>query len=585
MFIRVLFLGSGFLLLFSCVEPLRTNEVDITLTDFNPKEAKVGSEITISGTQLKLTEGTSRVMVFFGDERAKFVSLSQTALVVEVPEIAEGLYDLRVEGSGTEELENDVVNMWDVKHVFEDKFKVIPVGEEDDDDEEEELTPSTLDTSTQTVDRLVLEAGRSPELVARASADHVRGFLEATGSIFSSQLGVSAGDFESYVRSLTHDIAVYRYEYKTTYLEEDLVVSGVISVPLTAGNYPILSHQNHTITSNRDAPSVVLDNHSKVISAPADLLQVPSQAVAALSSSLLSVYMAMAGLVVVIPDYIGFGSSRDKFHPYYLRDPTARTVVDGILAAHELVDVLDDTIDSIQIDASKDLYLMGYSQGGFSTIAVQRFLRKTESGNLDLKMAVAGAGGYDLSFVGRDILARDMYTGPAFLAYLFLSYFKRYNLSEGDDPFLVTDLFQEPYASKLESLFDPTLNLSIAQINTELGTDLSKLLNPDFRRGIQESTPEAQGPKVVRFLKLLEDNSLTDGWTPKAPLILYHGEQDEVLPISSSQRVFEVLNSLAPGKISFNKIPKGLHARIGVSVLVGGFVRNILPTVRERIQN
>ena len=46
--------------------------------------------------------------------------------------------------------------------------------------------------------------------------------------------------------------------------------------------------------------------------------------------------IASMGYVVVIPDYPGFGESADIPHPYLIKEPTVRSVVDMLFAVREM---------------------------------------------------------------------------------------------------------------------------------------------------------------------------------------------------------------------------------------------------------
>ena len=60
---------------------------------------------------------------------------------------------------------------------------------------------------------------------------------------------------------VTTDINVYKIVYKTTVNSNQINASGLICVPVTPGEYPVLSFQNGTNTVNADAPS---NNPSKL---------------------------------------------------------------------------------------------------------------------------------------------------------------------------------------------------------------------------------------------------------------------------------------------------------------------------------
>ena len=138
----------------------------------------------------------------------------------------------------------------------------------------------------------------------------------------------------------TYDVSVYKISYRTSFKDKDIVASGVVCLPAgQSGNkaFPILSFQNGTNTLHSEAPSVFLENPSFIV----------IQAIASM------------GYAVVIPDYIGFGSSSNHFHPYLDKASTVKSITDMYGAVMEMADKY------LEIPVGKDLFLMGYSQGAW----------------------------------------------------------------------------------------------------------------------------------------------------------------------------------------------------------------------------
>ncbi|HDJ34282.1 MAG TPA: phospholipase, partial [Bacteroidetes bacterium] len=75
--------------------------------------------------------------------------------------------------------------------------------------------------------------------------------------------------------------------------------------------------------------------------------------------------VASMGYVVVIADYIGFGASEQIFHPYLHRESTVQCLVDMLRAVDEFWEDV-----STEITPLNSYYLIGYSQGGWSTLAL-----------------------------------------------------------------------------------------------------------------------------------------------------------------------------------------------------------------------
>ena len=116
---------------------------------------------------------------------------------------------------------------------------------------------------------------------------------------------------------MSSDVTVYKIVYKTTVNNQDINASGLVCVPATPGDYPVLSFQNGTNTVNAYAPS-----------------QFPSD-----YSYQMIELIASLGYIVVISDYPGFGASASIPHPYLVKEPTVRSLVDNLYAVKELAGV------------------------------------------------------------------------------------------------------------------------------------------------------------------------------------------------------------------------------------------------------
>lgn len=287
-------------------------------------------------------------------------------------------------------------------------------------------------------------------------------------------------------------LVVYEISYNTTFQGENKVASGLVCVPMGEGPFPVLSYQNGTNTEHSNAPSV---NPNR------DLY-------------LMLEFISSAGFVISVPDYLGFGSSDNMFHPYLHKESTVQSVIDMLRAVEEFAG-----IRSIQLN--NDLYITGYSQGGWATLQVQKEIETKLSNEFRLKASAPCAGPYDLSYINDYIRGLSDYPMPYFLGYLCHSYS---NLEEMDTP--VNQIFKEPYASKIPSLFDGSK--SGEAINAELTTVISDLLTQDY---IQNFDTE----QVYASLRsALEENSIS-AWQTSVPTKIIHGASDTFVPFEVSQ--------------------------------------------------
>ncbi|MFW5773922.1 MAG: alpha/beta hydrolase family protein [Tangfeifania sp.] len=289
-----------------------------------------------------------------------------------------------------------------------------------------------------------------------------------------------------------YGLTVYKITYYTTLQGEPQVASGLVCVPLAEGPFPVMSYQNGTNTLHSNAPSENPENQLYLM----------------LES------VASTGFVVAIPDYIGFGSSDNTFHPYLHKESTVHTVIDMLRAIKEL------TQNHLDVSVTSDLYISGYSQGGWATMAVQKAIEQDYSGEFNLKASACGAGPYDLSYINQYILNQENYPMPYFAGYMIDSY---KNLGVVTTP--IDSVFQEPYAEKIPALYDGTK--SGEEINEELTTVIADLFTENYIEN------HATDTTFTSLIQTLTDNSV-EAWATNIPTRIYHGTADDFVPAQVS---------------------------------------------------
>lgn len=302
---------------------------------------------------------------------------------------------------------------------------------------------------------------------------------------------------------IASDITVYKIVYKTMVTDQEINASGLVCVPATNGDYPVLSFQNGTNTLNADAPSEM----------PSDF------------SYQLVELIASMGYIVVIPDYPGFGESASVPHPYLVREPTVTSLVDMLYAVREMA---SSGLPGIQ--QVNQYYLLGYSQGGWATLALHKALELDYKNDFQLAGSACGAGPYNLYLLLQDMINVAVYPMPVYLGYIVNAYI---DYNQFTNP--VTDIFNEPYASRISALYDGTL--TSAEINGQLTTSIPDLITPGFLAGF------ASAPEYSSVREALSSNSIS-AWHTNTPLLLLHGSADtQVDPISTENMYNDMIQA------------------------------------------
>ena len=272
--------------------------------------------------------------------------------------------------------------------------------------------------------------------------------------------------------------------------------------------------------------------------------EVPSQKMA-VTEGLFSLF----GYVVVAPDYIGYGASKDKVHPYYDVVSTGQVSADMLLAAKEY-------FASITRKISHKITVMGYSQGGQASLSFLRFA-ETEPLYQDafiIDQVFAGGGAYDLiksydAFVLKDYSSQPV-TIP--LLVLGLNYGENLNLD-------LSLMFAEPLYSNYNEWIISKKYTTDEVTAMMKETKLTKIMAPEAF--------DTTNPNTKKFRGALRKNSLivygkVTNWVPKAKITLLHATDDTIVPYENTDSAYKAF--LAAGcKVIKHDIPNKDHKEAG----------------------
>ena len=340
----------------------------------------------------------------------------------------------------------------------------------------------------------------------------------STGNYTKASLQALAalGGYGTFASLIANDVDFYRLVYKTTYKGNLVEASGTLAIPKNISGTPsIVSAQHGTIFKDTEAPS----NFPATFSG--------------------FEICAAAGFITAIPDFIGYGSSKDIVHPYYDQQYSGTAVVDMIKATKYY-------LARQKIAFSNRLFLVGYSEGGYVTMAAQKEIETHPEHKLTLTAAAEGAGGYDLPGMLSAIAATTTYSNPSFFALLLQSYNTTYNWNR---PY--TDFFQAPYAAKIPGLLDGSKDGT--EINNQLNPSPTALFTPAFYANLVSPT----GEMVLK--QALTSNSFLS-WVPKSPTRLYHGTADVTVFYNTTVSTYNQFKAAGATNVQFIPIQGGTHA-------------------------
>ncbi|MEH0154355.1 lipase family protein [Limibacter armeniacum] len=331
------------------------------------------------------------------------------------------------------------------------------------------------------------------------------------------------GDFTEFIEN---DTDVYAIIYKTTYQGNEIQASGLVSVPKLSDPSPLIMVHRGTIFSDTETPS----------------------------ENPLSPYALFGtlGYISFTPDLIGFGASKDVFHPYFEYEHTVDASLDMLVAVKELLNELEITYDPT-------LFITGYSQGGYSAMATLKGMEdSSDDFGVEIGGVAAGAGGYDINKVMDEIVMEDTYSSPGFLTFVVQSYHETYNW---DTPY--SEYFNEPYAQRIAGGLLEGANTQ-EEVNAQLSTELDTLFTAAFLAAVREGTEEQVSGAMAT-------NSVAD-WAPQSPLRLYHSPNDESVPYASSTFTYDLMVSNGAEDIDFKEIGGDNHADAAAYMLLEGYL-------------
>jgi len=170
---------------------------------------------------------------------------------------------------------------------------------------------------------------------------------------------------------------------------------------------------------------------------------------------------------------------------------------------------------------NNQLYLLGYSEGGYATMAAQRDIEYSMISEFNLTASFPMAGPYDLSGTMVDFyLSINYYPQPYYVANVLFNHLDYYDNLDN-----LADYFLPFWADTLAGLFDGTHSGTF--INSLMPENPIEILLPDV---IDDFTINNEN-----FFRLtLEENTLLD-WTPISPTYLIHAAGDDIIPIANAQ--------------------------------------------------
>lgn len=296
-------------------------------------------------------------------------------------------------------------------------------------------------------------------------------------------------------------LKMYRYTHKhyatfpvsywsKTPQGDSLLVSGRVYLPKHRYLNGIVIANHYTMASDVEVPSNMLSMESIFV---------------------------MKDYAVIMPDYVGYGLSRDEVHPYLHWRNAAQTSVDLLNCMPALLDHLGYTYPT-------DVVITGYSQGAAVALGVARMIEENnDSINWTIRKLYAGAGPYDPAATYLYSVECDTMGIPAAIPLIVMGLSDAYDLG-----FELEDFFLEPLLSNYNEWI-LSKEYTVQEINRNMGSIvMSELMTPE--------SLDPTHPLADMLYEVLLYNSNV-GYDLQSPAYFLHSVDDEIVPLLNTENL------------------------------------------------
>jgi predicted esterase len=323
----------------------------------------------------------------------------------------------------------------------------------------------------------------------------------------------------------THDVQILRIIYQSIDANNKPIrLSGALMIPVTTNLLPLVSINHGTVTGRNEVASTWPLNTPEGVT---------------------GIWMASMGYYSCLPDYPGFGTS-ESIHPYIHAKSLAISIIDMIRAAKQHAEKSD-------ISLSEQLFLTGYSEGAYATLATHKEIEESYSEEFRVTASAPMAGPYDLSETVESIFQQDSYPSPAYIAFFITAYNHIYNWNR------LNRFFNPPYAEMMAGLFDGSK--TYANIDGQLPQSINILVNQDF------VSDYFQG-KETEFQAAIVENTLLN-WKSSAPIRFFHGDSDKTVPHFNATNAVVSLQDAGGTDVELITIEGATHETAGLPCIFG----------------
>ena len=316
-----------------------------------------------------------------------------------------------------------------------------------------------------------------------------------------------------------YDVTYYSITYRTEYLGQPIDTRGLLILPNGVNTTRLIMYCHGTL-----APSATLGADASTPS----LYQGSNETSSASEIRNMGLGWAGAGYTVFIPDYIGYGLTSGKEHPYVYYPEMFISNIDGLLAVKQW-------LKQKGLSYNNRLFLTGWSQGGGASLSTHRYIQEKYPDEFTVVASSNLSGPYNFLRFAESFLTHRSENNEALLVFSWGLYAvnKFSGLRRPTD-----QIYSYPVYDQLSALVIPS-------------NKPNDIFNQFFLDRFLDSSD-------VALKAELQKNSFYQGWRPVGKVFLHHGDADQVVAYFNALDARKGLRD-AGGDVKLYTYPGGRH--------------------------
>lgn len=248
--------------------------------------------------------------------------------------------------------------------------------------------------------------------------------------------------------------------------------------------------------------------------------------------------------LTIMPDYIGYGVTKDLPHPYLNHDVCAINSIDALTAGYEL---FKDKGECGMSNGWK-LYLAGASQGAANAIAVHKCMDTDPelAAKWNFASSNCSSGPYSPVATIDKYLSDGKVAYPVVFPLVMKTMFDSYpDIMAG---FTEEMAYSQNYLdtkAEIDAMLAGKMH-NTAAINQVFMEKVRKTVDANLAEGeiyladiLSPAMLDKESAICKALYRCLEKNDLTKGWTPVRPMKLHYSPADAVVPQENSHAILE----------------------------------------------